>query len=132
MVRRWNIRDYISRIDPAGDPSSATTLYRTIYSVYFGYVHGASPQIMELFGRNPPRFQINGMSGTPLHESHGYDLYNPFFRAIISFSVAAKAFGDDELYQSLHTYHLEFDSLSGGNDACRADTAKQNTSGESR
>jgi hypothetical protein len=72
---------------------------------------------MELCQGTPPQFKIHGVSGTSLHKDHEYDLYNPFFRAIISFAVAAKAFGDDELCQRLHAYHLEFDSLSGRNNA---------------
>jgi hypothetical protein len=118
---REKIREYVARIDQAGDPTSASTRYRKIHGEYSGYVHGASRHIMDLFQGSPPRFQIHGVSGTPLHKDHEYDLYNPFFRAIISFSVAAKAFGDDELCQKLHQYHLEFEKLSGRNDTNRGE-----------
>lgn len=112
MVKRWKIRDYVSRIDGAGDPSTGTALSRTIYGAYSGFVHGASPHIMELVAGNPPRFQIHGMGGTAVHDDHRYDLYNPFFRAIVAFGVAAKAFGDGDLCQNMHAYQLEIDSLS--------------------
>ena len=132
MVQRNNISAYLARMDSAGDPSTAVTLYRTIHSVYSGYVHGASPQIMDMLEGTPPRFRIHGMSGTSRHEEHRYDLYNPFFRAIISFAVASKAFGDDVLCQTLHAYHLEFDKLSGRNDAYRGESAKQPRSAKRR
>jgi hypothetical protein len=132
MVPRKKIRAYIARIIPAGDPSTTVTSYRSIHSVYSGFVHGASPQIMDMLEGAPPRFRIHGMSGTSRHEEHRYDLYNPFFRAIISFAVASKAFGDDELCQKLHAYHLEFDKLSGRNEAYRGESAKQPRSARSR
>lgn len=118
MVPRKKIRAYLAYLEQQPkDPSSAVTLYRTIHSAYSGFIHGASPHIMDMVGGNPPRFHIHGMAGTPRHEDHRYDLYNPFFRAILSFAIVAKAFGDEELLQSLSAYHLEFDKLSGRNEA---------------
>ena len=119
---RKKIRAYIARVDLGGiDPSTAVTLSQTIHSGYSGFVHGASPHIMDMLEGNPPRFRIHGMGGTSRHEEHRYDLYDPFFRAIISFAIAAKAFGDDNLFQSLNAYHLEFDELSGRNNAYRGE-----------
>jgi len=74
---------------------------------------------MDMVEGDSPRFRIHGMSGTVRQQEHRYDLYNPFFRAIISFAVVAKAFGDEELFQSLGAYHLEFDQLSGRNNTHR-------------
>lgn len=121
MVKRKKIRAYVARVDLQGtDPSTGVTLSHTIHSGYSGFVHGASPHIMDMVEGNPPRFRIHGMNGTSRQEEHRHDLYNPFFRAIISFAVAAKAFGDNKLAQSLHAWLLEFDKLSGRNNACRA------------
>ena len=123
MLQRKKIRAYIARVDLGGtDPSTAVTLSHTIHSLYSGFVHGASPHIMDMLEGNPPRFRIHGMGGTSLHEEHRNDLYNPFFRAIISFAMVAKAFGDDELCQELHAYLLEFDELSGRNNAFRGES----------
>ena len=80
---------------------------------------------MEMFFGNPPRYHLNGMANTPLQEQHRYDLYNPFFRAIIAFAVVAKAFGEDELLQTLHTWLLEFDRLSGRNEASRGERSNR-------
>jgi hypothetical protein len=131
MVRRQEIRDYVAAIVPWDDGTTAANALRTAYKVYSGYLHGASPQIMELFQGSPPRFQLHGVIGTSLHKDHEYDLYNPFFRAIISFAVAAKAWGQDELCKRLNAYLQEFDTLSGRNEAYRPDKAEQPLSAES-
>jgi hypothetical protein len=118
MLRRQKIRAYLARLpQQANDPSTAVTQSHTIHSTYSGYVHGASPQIMDMYGENPLRFHIHGMAGTIRHEYHCYDLYNPFFRAILSFAITAKAFGEDKLFATLSAFHIEFDRLSGRNEA---------------
>ncbi len=118
MVKRQKIRAYVAQVDLSGiDPSTGVAHSKTIHSGYSGFVHGASPHIMDMVDGNPPRFRIHGMAGTSLHETHRDDLYNPFFRAIVAFAIVAKAFGDEELFQNLRAYHLEVDKLSGRNQA---------------
>jgi len=74
---------------------------------------------MDMVEGNPARFRIHGMAGTSLHEMHRDDLYNVFFRAIVSSTIVAKAFGNEELFETLRAYHLEFDRMSGRNNAYR-------------
>jgi hypothetical protein len=117
-VPRKKILAYLARVEQQPkDPSSAVELYHTIHSAYSGFIHGASPHIMDMYGGNPPRFHTHDMAGTPRHDGHRYDLYNPYFRAIISFAIVAQAFGDEELLQELRAWLVEFDKLSGRNDA---------------
>jgi len=133
MVSRRKIRAYVARVELAGtDPSTGVTLSHTIHSGYSGFIHGASPHIMDMVEGDPPRFRIHGMQGTSRQEEHRHDLYNPFFRAIIAFAMVAKAFGDEELFQSLQAYHLEFDRLSGRNNAHRGGGERPIPSNESR
>jgi len=121
MVPRKKIRAYVAQVEQAGiDPSTGVTLAHTIHSAYSGFIHGASPHIMDMFWGNPPRFWIHGMCGIPRQEQHRHDLYNPFFRAIIAFAIAAKALGDDELCRSLSDYHIDFDKASGRNEGFRS------------
>lgn len=118
MVSREKIRAFVARSKMAGgDPSTGAELARTINKTYSGYVHGASPQIMDLYGGNPPRFHVHGMRGTERQEEHRHDLWNYFFRSIIAFALVAKAFGDEKLFQSIREYHLEFDKSAGRNAA---------------
>ena len=99
-----------------------------IHSGYSGFVHGASPHIMDMVQGNPPLFRIHGMAGTLLHKMHLDDLYNQFFRAIISFAIVAKAFGNEELFETLRAYHLEFDRMSGRDNAYRPDSTRDTRS----
>jgi hypothetical protein len=123
MVSREKIRAFITRSKMAGgDPSSGVKLTRTISKSYSGYVHAASPQIMDMYGGNPLRFHVHGLPGTVRQEEHRYDLWNYFFRSIIAFALVAKAFGDEDLFQRIREYHLEFDNYSGRNAAFRGES----------
>lgn len=112
-VSRKKIRAYLSRIESEKDPSSAVTNDHTIYSAHSGFIHGASPQIMEMVGGDPPRFHLHGMAGTRMHDFHRNDLYNPFFRTIVSFALVAKAFGDEDLFEQQRDCLEQIESLSG-------------------
>lgn len=114
MVPRDKIRAYIARIEGSGlDPSRGVAVTQTISKAYSGFVHGASPQIMEMYGGDPPRFHVSGMRGTSRFSEHQHDLWNYFYRGICSFGFAAKAFGDDALFSSIQRYRDEFAKRSG-------------------
>jgi len=46
------------------NPSDAQAMTLLIQKTLSGYVHGAYPQIMEMYGGNPPHFHMHGMLGT--------------------------------------------------------------------
>lgn len=109
MVPRKKILAYITRIEGSSlDSSRGVALGRTLSKVYSGYVHGASPQIMEMYGGNPPRFHVSGMRNTPRFVDHQDDLWNYFYRGICAFGFAAKAFGDESLFASIQRYRDQF------------------------
>jgi hypothetical protein len=57
MIPRKKIRAFNSKDRGTGyDQSSTIEIWRTISKAYSGYVHGASPQLMELYFGSPPRF----------------------------------------------------------------------------
>ncbi|HFD31735.1 MAG TPA: hypothetical protein ENJ28_03335 [Gammaproteobacteria bacterium] len=94
MVSRRRIRAYIANVEGAAmDPSRGIELARTIHKAYSGFVHGASPHIMDRYGGNPPKFHIKGMLGTPRIEEHRQDLWNYMYRTFISHILVAKALG---------------------------------------
>ena len=100
MVPRRKIRAHIarevSRVPGSTlNPSQVGENSRTMSKAYSGYVHAASPQSMEMYGGNPPRFHMAGMLGTPLARGHEAEFKNYVYRSICAFSVAAKALGDD-------------------------------------
>ena len=120
MVPRQRIRAYIANIDGTDvDRSTGTELLRTLSKAYSGFVHGASPQIMEMFGGSPVRFHTTGMMGTPRENEHREDLWNYFYRGIQAFCFVAMAFGDRVLLDQLRQYRDEFERLSGRHDGGR-------------
>jgi hypothetical protein len=64
---------------------------------------------MEMYGGQPARFHMAGMRGTPFWRDHTADIWNYVNRAIISFAMAARAFGDDALFARIHAYSKEFE-----------------------
>lgn len=85
---------------------------KTLDNVYSGFVHSASPQIMDVYGGNPPRFHIAGMLGTPRVDEYRKDSWNYFFRSLQSFIIVAKVFGDKHLVESLNSYFEKFEEES--------------------
>lgn len=94
MVPRKKIRAYIANIEGAAlNPSRGIELSRTISKAYSGFIHGASPHIMNSYGGNPPHFHTQGMLGTPRIDEHKNDLWNYVYRSFLSHIMMAKALG---------------------------------------
>ena len=106
---RPKIRQYMKRV--LGDGIAESNADALIAQAYGGYVHAMSQNVMEMYGGYPPRFQIRGMIGSPLMESHSADAMNYLFRAFLSFSMAAKAFGDRDLLKAMEPHLDEFHRL---------------------
>lgn len=116
MVSRKKIQAYIVRKEGAGlDPSTGLELVRTLTKAYSGYVHAASPQIMDMYGGNPPKFHVEGMLGSKRHDEYRHDLWNYFYRSILSFGMAAQAFRDQELFDQIYAFTVEFEEAAGKN-----------------
>ena len=114
MTPRQKIQAYLAREKGQGcHDSRMGAVTRTISKAYSGYIHGASPQIMELYGGWPPHFHVSGMRDTPIQDAHRGDLWNYFFRGICAFAIAAAAFGDQELSSSIGEYKRRFAEQSG-------------------
>ena len=114
MVPRKKIRAYISRVaGPQLDASSTVEAMRTVQKAYSGYVHGASPHIMEMYLGRPPRWHLRGMLETHCADDHRSDLWNVFYRGIVSFAYTAKAFGDEDLFGRILWYTREFAAAAG-------------------
>ncbi len=116
MVPRQKIRSYLARsgFSPF-DPSSSIELLRTMSKTYSGYVHAASPHIMDMYGGEPRRFHMRGMRGSPVCDGHRKDLWNYFYRAIAACAMGAKAFGDEDLFNDYHGLLRQFERASRKN-----------------
>jgi hypothetical protein len=116
MIPRRRIRAWIADCEAASvDPSRGVELSRTLSKAYSGFVHAASPHIMDMYGGSPPHFHMRGMAGTPRHFEHRADLWNLFYRGILAFAATAKAFGDDDLFENIRGFAREFAGQSGKN-----------------
>jgi hypothetical protein len=65
MIRREKIRAYIhSKATLENNSQRANTVGKVMTKAYSGYVHAASPHIMDMYGGWPACFDISGASGT--------------------------------------------------------------------
>jgi hypothetical protein len=113
MVPRQKIHSYITRVFGSdGNPSRDIALSRTLSKTYSGFVHAASPQIMDMWGGAPPGFHLRGMLGTPRMEEHQRDAWNYFYRGLLSTITVGIALGDREIANSLLSYKVEFERVS--------------------
>jgi hypothetical protein len=86
---------------------------RIVRKTYSGYVHAASPQTMDLYIGDPPRFHTSGVAGTFRHEEHREDLWNNFYRGVLAFAYAAKAFKEDDLSKKIFDFSVNFAAQNG-------------------
>lgn len=114
MVPRKKMRAYVSRVlEPTSDSSRNLAVLKTISKVYSGFVHAASPHLMEMCGSNPPIFHVRGMRGTPRVEEYEFDVWNYFYRGFVSTTVVAKALGDASLVKALLENSFKFQQECG-------------------
>lgn len=81
---------------------------KTVSKTYSGYVHAASPQIMDMYEDFPPHFKMRGMRGTERQAEHRADIWNYFYRGIVAFCLVAKGFDEEELFVSIRNFEAEF------------------------
>jgi hypothetical protein len=112
--RRSKVQAYVQRVlNPSENPSQMSDVNQAVSSTYSGFVHASAPQVLDLYGGDPPRFHIGGMLGTPRMDNHVHDAWNYFYRAVVSTIVVARAFGDGPLSKVLGDYHDIFLERSG-------------------
>ena len=114
MIPRKKIRAYIAKVEgTALGPSRGIELSKTLSKAYSGFVHGASPHIMEMYGGNPPHFHTKGMLNTPRIEEHADDLWNYMYRTYLSHILVAKALGAEKHVEILNKYKMQFEENAG-------------------
>ena len=100
MVSREKIRTYINQ--QLGNKSSQANVAGKILSkAYSGFVHAASPHIMDMYGGIPPRFDVSGELKRFRTAEYTNDALNYFVRAFQSMAFAAKAFDDEKLFREM-------------------------------
>lgn len=84
-----------SRFNPT-EPSRFQEILRTIHSSNSGYVHGAAPHIMDMFGGEPPRFHVTWVRDLYRRGMHSYNFWNYVYRGILATGHVALALGTRE------------------------------------
>jgi hypothetical protein len=109
MVSREKIRAQINR-DEGDEVSRANATGKILSKAYSGFVHGASPHIMDMYGGNPPRFDVSGEFRHFRGTEHADDALNYFLRAVFAMAFAAMAFGDQELFSSMRAHAAKIEA----------------------
>lgn len=112
LVPRKKIHAYVRRVLDK-DPLPTSDAEEVISTAYSGYVHAASPYVMDMYAGSPPQFMLNGMLGTHRIADHVEDAWNYFYRGLLSTCCVAKAFGDAVLVDNLYEYITKFERQSG-------------------
>ena len=113
MIPRKKIQAYLANNDGVGNPSRGVQLARTLNKTYSGFVHGASPHIMDTYGGEPAKFHTKGMLGTPRFVELGEDLWNYMYRTFLSHIFVAMAFGAEKYVEILMAHKKKFEENSG-------------------
>lgn len=100
QIPRRKIRSYIER-HAGGDVDRAKQAGGLVYQAYSGYVHSASPHLMEMCSLSDFKFQLSGINDLDLFESHVRDGVNYFVRGFYSVAAVASILGEQSLYQNL-------------------------------
>jgi hypothetical protein len=105
MIPRRKILAAIARIpEQELNPSDCQELHRSLSQAYSGFVHAASPQVMDMYGGDPPRFHVSGMQGTPRIPEFEEDAWNYHYRALLSIMMVALSFKQHELLKELYAF----------------------------
>lgn len=118
MVKREKIRAYLARIGGKDlDPSTAVKVTKVVSKTYSGFVHGASPHIMEIYGGDPPRFHTRGVP--PRILQYQRDLANYIYRGLLSHIFVAKLFGSQPHVDALIKIKLTMEQTIGSDFATK-------------
>ena len=112
-IARRKIRLAIEGVMGAQPGSPEVKAGSVISQVYSGYVHAASPHVMEMCGGEERRFFVTGLKGTSRMREHVQDAWNYSYRGLLALTMVAKAFGDGPLVDQFYAYLARFEEASG-------------------
>jgi hypothetical protein len=106
QIPRRKIRASINRQTGQGPLGlkAASILVQT----YSGYVHAASPHIMEMYSIEKSQFLLSGVMIPHFYFSHVEDSWNYFYRGLLTEMLLALAAGKLDLYRELDTASRSF------------------------
>lgn len=97
-------------VNPVLNRSDAQKVHALIYGTFSGYVHGAYPHIMELYGGQPARFHVAGMLGTPRMIEFSEQMVGQVYRAIMASELVSRKIGHEEARKVLRALLVRFET----------------------
>jgi len=92
------------------NPHDAQGTLETVHKAFSGYVHGAYPHIMELYGGSPPRYHLDGMLGTPRIAEWQDQLVTYVYRVIMVAELTSKRLGANATEQAIRQLLVEYET----------------------
>ncbi len=90
------------QMGPYVNPCDLQKMFQVTNDALSGYVHGAYPHIMEMYGGSPPKFHTEGMHAAPRIRMCIDQIQVYTQGAITAFEDLAKSLGSKELFEYLH------------------------------
>jgi len=114
MLPRKKVRAHtVNALGQGINQSNMLDASESVGTAYSGYVHAASENIMEMYGGYPPRFHLEGLSGTPLITTFTRERETYIYRGLIVVALTAKAFGDKALVDALYKFLAKYELANG-------------------
>ena len=100
-VPRRKIHAALSRSSPF-NPSDTQDMQRTLLQSFSGYVHGAYPHIMELYGGRSPKYHMRGMAESAQRQKEcEFQMVNNLFRALVAVEILARRCDRSDMVRTL-------------------------------
>jgi len=93
------------------NPHDSIQIRSICYNTTSGYVHGAYPHIMELYGGLPPRYHTSGMLNTPRIDEWKSQFINDVYRGILMGQLASKRLGERPVHEFLMKVRKDMESV---------------------
>ena len=92
------------------NPNDAQNMLSTIHKAFSGYVHGAYPHIMEMYGGMPPHFHMDGMLGTPRIPEWEGQLVTYVYRAIMCAELTSRKLAQPEVEKAIRGLLVRYET----------------------
>lgn len=110
VPRRKIFAAYAQALPPIINSSDACDTLTTIHKALSGYVHGAYPHIMEMYGGRFPRFHVRGLLNSSRElESEG-QLISYIYRCIMVSELVARKLGLTDTEKKIRAVLEEFET----------------------
>ena len=110
VPRRKTWASVARQIGQFANPSDAQKILQVTNDAFSGFVHGAYPHIMELYGGRPPHFHVNGVVGSPRIQTCIKQISFYLHHTILAIGILTKSLGLSELSDRIHDIRDYFES----------------------